>query len=101
MTWNIRKRLLGLSLLGLVLLLAVAGTGAWNLRRASETSRTMQRCVFTVRDQLELNLLNASIRADVLAVLAARTPADRDAEVGSLEQQAAKLQRFSGRAADE
>ena len=101
MTWSIRKRLLALSLLGLVLLLAVAGTGTWNLRRASETSRTMQRCVFTVRDQLELNLLNAAIRADVLAVLAARTPAERDEEVAALEQQVGRLSHFSGRAADE
>jgi methyl-accepting chemotaxis protein len=101
MTWNIRRRLVGLSLLGLVLLLAVAGTGAWNLRRASETSRTMQRCVFTVRDQLELNLMNAAIRAGVLAVIAARTPAERDAEVAALEQQVGRLGRFSGRAADD
>jgi methyl-accepting chemotaxis protein len=101
MTWSIRKRLVGLSLLGLVLLLAVAGTGAWNLRRASETSRTMQRCVFTVRDQLELNLMNAAIRADVLAVLAARTPSERDAEVSVLEQQVGRLQLFSGRTADD
>jgi len=101
MTWSIRKRLVGLSLLGLVLLLAVAGTGAWNLRRASETSRTMQRCAFTVRDQLELNLMNAAVRADVLAVLAARTPSERDAQVSALEQQVGRLQLFSGRTADD
>jgi len=100
MSWSIRKRLVGLSALGLVLLFAVAATGGWNLRRASHTSRTMQQCVLGVRDQLELNLANAAIRADVLAVIAARSPAERDEQVTACEQHAAQLERIAERAAD-
>ena len=99
MTWSIRKRLVGLSALGLTLLLAVAVTGGWNLRRASHTSRTMEQCVLAVRDQLELNSMNAAIRADVLAVLSPAHPAERDADVASLEQHVSRLEQFSGRAA--
>ena len=98
MKWSIRKRLVGLSALGLVLLFAVAATGGWNLRRASAMSRTMEQCVLAVRDQLDLSLLNASIRADVLAVLAARTAAERDQDVSALAQHAGGLDRFSERA---
>ena len=97
MTWSIRKRLIALSALGLTLLLAVGVTGGWNLRRANQTSRTMEQCVLTVRDQLELNLMNASIRADVLAVLAARTPAERDQDAVLLQEHVERLQRFSER----
>src|SRR6185503_301674 len=99
MSWSIRKRLVGLSALGLVLLFAVAATGGWNLRRASHTSRTMQQCVLGVRDQLELNLANAAIRADVLAVIAAGGAAERDAQVTALEQHVAELERIAERAA--
>jgi methyl-accepting chemotaxis protein len=101
MNWSIRKRLVGLSALGLVLLFAVAVTGVWNLRRASHTSRTMEQCVLAVRDQLELNSINAAIRADVLAVLAAAGhPAERNENVAALEQHANRLEQLLGSAAD-
>jgi methyl-accepting chemotaxis protein len=94
MRWTIRKRLVSLSALGLLLLLAVAVTGGWSLRRASRTSRTMQQCVLAVREQMQLNLVNAAIRSDVLALVAARTAAERDQGATALEQHARELDRF-------
>jgi methyl-accepting chemotaxis protein len=98
MSWSIRKRLVGLSALGLALLLAVAVTGGWNLRRARHTSRTMEQCVLAVRDQLELDLTNAALRADVSAVLASHAGPERDAAVAALEQHAGALERSTERA---
>ena len=98
MSWSIRKRLVGLSTLGLALLLAVAVTGGWNLRRASHTGRTMEQCVVAVRDQLELDLANTALRADVSTLLASHAVPERDAAVSAIEQQVDQLERTTERA---
>jgi len=97
MNWSIRKRLMGLSALGLTLLFAVGATGWWNLRRASTTGRLMEQSVQAARDHLEMDRMNASIRADVLALLGARTPGERQQAGAALDEHVTLLVRASER----
>src|SRR5262249_30973046 len=97
MNWSIRKRLVALSTLGLTLLLAVGAAGWWNLRRASHTARTMEQSVQAARDHLEMDRMNAAIRADVLALLGAHGAPERDVAGAALAEHVARLERSAER----
>lgn len=97
MNWSIRTRLVSLSALGLALLFAVGATGWWSLRSASLTGRGMQSGVQAVRDHLEMDGMNAAIRADLLALLEAKSAAERREDSQSLAAHVARLRRFSER----
>jgi methyl-accepting chemotaxis protein len=95
MHWTVRTRLVGVSVLGISLLFAVGVTGGWSLRQASRTSTVLQTSVQAVRNHLEMDMMHDAIRADVLAVTGARTPAERRAAVEALQGHVAWLERYS------
>ena len=98
MKWTVRTRLVGLSALGITLLVAVGATGWWSLRRASLARVTLQASAQSVRHHLEMDMMHDALRADVLALTGARTPALRvqasqelAAHVSWLERHAERL----------
>ncbi len=97
MKWTVRTRLVGLSLMGLALLFAVAATAGWSLRQAAVSGRVMRHHVQAVRDHLEMDMMHDALRADVLAVVAAKDAPSRDEAVATLRQHVARLERYAAR----
>jgi methyl-accepting chemotaxis protein len=98
MKWTVRTRLVGLSALGIALLVAVGTTGWWSLRQASRARATLEAGSRSMRHHLEMDMMHDALRADVLALATARTPAARAqatqelaAHVAWLEQQSERL----------
>ena len=97
MNWTVRTRLVGVSVLGISLLFAVGATGWWSLRQATRTSTTLQTSVQAVRNHLEMDMMHDAIRADVLGITGARTPAERRAAIEALQGHVDWLERTSAK----
>jgi methyl-accepting chemotaxis protein len=97
MTWTVRTRLMGLSVLGIALLTVVGTTGWWSLRQASVTSATLQASVRSVRNHLEMDMMHDAIRADVLVVVNAKSTQDRRRGAEELAGHVVWLERYADR----
>jgi methyl-accepting chemotaxis protein len=95
MKWTVRTRLVGLSALGITLLTAVGATGWWSLRQASLARVALQAGAQLARHHHEADRMRDAIRADLLAHLAARTPAQRAEAAQDLSAHVARLERHS------
>jgi len=97
MTWTVRTRLAGLSVLGIALFAAVGTTAWWSLRQASATSAALQASVRSVRHHLEMDMMHDAIRADVLVAVGAKSAQDRRQGAEALARHVAWLERDADR----
>jgi methyl-accepting chemotaxis protein len=78
MNWTVRRRLTALSLLSTFLILAGGGVCWIGLDQASRTAGDLATVAHALRHHLEVVHLQAEMRGDVLASLAASTPEELD-----------------------
>ena len=94
MKWTIKHRMLALSGLCLVLLVAVGIAGGIGAHRILRTSQGIARTALAIRNHLEADMMHHALRADVLAALASDTPASREQAMHDVEEHTGRFRRF-------
>jgi methyl-accepting chemotaxis protein len=68
MRWTIKKKLIGLMLIGLALVSAIGATGYWGISSIKATSAKVASTGSAIRNHIEAGIFNDLTRADISAV---------------------------------
>ena len=71
MQWTIKRKLLGLSSIGMLIALLVGLTGYWGLVQLNTSIDHMTMSDIALRNHMEGDMMHDALRADVLAALLA------------------------------
>jgi len=77
MKWTIRKRLIGLSVVSVALVLAVSAVSWLALPRAARKTREIATTIGAVRAHVEIDMAHDDMRSDVLSYMQAGTETER------------------------
>ena len=72
MRWTIRRKLLGLTILGLVFVVSVSAAGYWGISLVEKTTAEVAATGSAIRNHIEAGVYNDLSRADVSAVFLAK-----------------------------
>ncbi len=72
MNWTIRRKLLGLTVSGLVFVASVSVTGYWGITSVEKTTASVAATSSAIRNHIEAGVYNDLTRADVSAVFQAK-----------------------------
>ena len=72
MRWTIRRKLLGLTVLGLLFVVSVSATGYWGISLVEKTTAEVAATGSAIRNHIEAGVYNDLTRADVSAVFLAK-----------------------------
>lgn len=99
MKWTIRTRLIGLSALGIALLLTVGITGAWTLHQAVNAVAVMNTHAQAGRNHLEMDMMHDALHSDALTMMAAKDGEELAAARKDLADHITWLKKFEDRSA--
>jgi methyl-accepting chemotaxis protein len=88
MKFTIRRKLLGLSVTGLLLAVAVGSAGYWGISQTSAGINQILLSSTAMSHHQDADMMHDALRGDVLLALSVQTDAERDAATADLEQDA-------------
>jgi len=68
MRWTIKRRLLGLSLIGVLFLACVSAAGYWGITSVQKTTKQVATIGMAIRNHIEAGMYNDMTREDVYAI---------------------------------
>ena len=91
MRWTIRRKLLAFAAVSVFFLGVSVAVGVWadrDLDKASDVERTLG---LTLRDHMDVDMMQDALRGDVLLAMQAETPADRSEAEAALQEHVEEL----------
>src|SRR6266700_2983551 len=70
--WTIRRKLLGLTIIGLVFVLAIGATGYWGIGTVRQTTAEVAATSSAIRNHVEAGVYNDLTRSDMSAIFTAK-----------------------------
>jgi methyl-accepting chemotaxis protein len=79
MRWTIKRRLLGLSVIGVIFLACVSATGYWGITSVQKTTTQVASIGMAIRNHIEAGMYNDMTREDVYAICTKKGQEQQDA----------------------